>query len=106
MADEVEALCVVGVWNIDRRQPGVLPDARMNLGHALGYEDDDVVLLQQPRACDPSLERHEVSAIVARHVTHVAGRDDSVEEIDDDGNLIAVEQEVLDERQRASGVFW
>jgi len=72
MTDELEPLGIIGVGNVDRRKPRVLPDTRMNLGHAFCDEDYDVVFLQQTRACDPPLKGYEVGAIVARHVAHVS----------------------------------
>ncbi len=90
MTYELEPLGIVGVWNIDRREPRVLSYARMNLSNALRDEDNDVVLLQQPRAGDPTLKGNQVCAIVPGHVAHIAGRDDRVQEIYDYRNLITV----------------
>ena len=59
----------------------------------------------KPGAGDPALKGDKVRPIVARHVAHVSCRDDRVEKIDDYRNLIAVEQEVLDQRQRARRVL-
>src|ERR1700730_14457662 len=105
MAYELEPFFVVGIRNVDRCESRVLPDARMNFGDAFGDKNDDVVLLQKPRACNPALKRHKVRAIVPRHVADVSGGDDRIEKVDDDGYLIAVEQKVFDQRKRASGVF-
>src|SRR5262245_22130000 len=102
VTDELEAFGVVGVGNVDRCEPRVLSNARMNLGDAFRDEDDDVVFLQQSRAGYPSLERYEVGPIVAGHIAHVAGWDDCIEEVDDHCDLIAVKKEVLDQGQRAS----
>src|SRR5262245_14581406 len=104
--NELEPLGVVRVGYFYCREPRVLSDARMNLRNALGYQDHDVVFFQQSRACNPALKGYEVGAIVARHVAHVAGGNDCIQKIDDNGNLLAVQQEVLDQRQRASRLLW
>jgi hypothetical protein len=82
----------------------VLADARVDVGDALGDEDDDVVGVEQVRRRDPPLQRHEVVAVVGRHVADLAGRDDRLDEVDHDGHLLPEEQEPLDHGQRARGV--
>ena len=106
MSDEVEPLRIIGVGYLDRRQPRIVSNPRMNVCSILGDEYDDVVLLQETGAGYPTLQSDQVGSIVARHIADFAGRYYGFEEVNNDRDLISIKQEVLYERKRSGRILW
>src|ERR1041384_1028882 len=106
MCNELEPFSIVRIRNVDGCKPRVLPNARMHFGDAFRNKHNDIVLLEQPRACDPALKGNEIRPVIAGHIANVARGNDRVEKVDDDRDLFSVEQKVLNQRKRAGRILW